>query len=50
LKLDAARVEDTLVQAGIDPSMRPGTLAVKDFIRLARALGPALRSSSSSDA
>ena len=35
----AEEVESALSEAGIDASARPETLAVSDFIRLARAFG-----------
>jgi 16S rRNA (adenine1518-N6/adenine1519-N6)-dimethyltransferase len=50
LKLDPAAAEDALLRAGIDPSARPGILAVADFTRLARALGRATNSSDRRDA
>jgi 16S rRNA (adenine1518-N6/adenine1519-N6)-dimethyltransferase len=39
LQLDPYIAERTLIDAGIDPSLRPGLLATDDFVRLARSLG-----------
>ncbi len=38
LHASTAAAESSLIEAAIDPSLRPGVLAVEDFIRLARAL------------
>ena len=38
LHVSTAAAESSLLEAAIDPSLRPGVLAVADFIRLARAL------------
>lgn len=42
LGIDAAQIVQSLARAAIDPAARAETLAVPDFIRLSRALGPRL--------
>ena len=44
LEIDAARIVQALECAAIDPAARAETLAVPDFIRLARALSPEVTS------
>jgi 16S rRNA (adenine1518-N6/adenine1519-N6)-dimethyltransferase len=39
LRVGPVAAEQTLVRAGIDPSGRPGTLTVANFVALARSLG-----------
>jgi len=41
LRLRLSAAEEALARAQIEPSARPGILAVADFVRLARALGDA---------
>jgi 16S rRNA (adenine1518-N6/adenine1519-N6)-dimethyltransferase len=41
LRVTLAAAETALARAEIEPSARPGALAVEDFVRLARALGEA---------
>ncbi|MGH7878182.1 MAG: 16S rRNA (adenine(1518)-N(6)/adenine(1519)-N(6))-dimethyltransferase RsmA [Candidatus Binataceae bacterium] len=50
LRLDPRAAEDALAIAAIEPSARPGALAVADFVKLARALGRVALPADSTDA
>ena len=50
LQIDPVSAERTLLDAGIDPSRRPGTLVAADFVRLARLFQMNDQVSGSSDA
>jgi 16S rRNA (adenine1518-N6/adenine1519-N6)-dimethyltransferase len=50
LRLEPIATEDALARAAIEPSARPGTLTVADFVELTRTLGQAALAPDSTDA